>query len=452
MELVFISFLLYKEGGVIMIFNLPAILGLLPIVIYAIYGFKGKHPLLATSVGVIVAAILAGKNPIEIGEAIYVGAGSFLGVIGLIVMFGSGLSEMLQDTGAAPYLVKKLMSKFSLTVSGVLLGSMFSIFLLTLATGSMISATVMVATVAVTLAASYDVSPSALSIAFHCSGVAGLLLGPFTAPTMQLMNVGNITYADYALKVGLPFSIIIFLIGIFMSKWAQKKYGPEGEKVMYPPEESAKNQNDDERPNAKRAANAFVITILALIVFGVIKEGGMNYALFMLPVASIIVGFAAKYDANKIMEILIEGCSKMAWFYLMFVLFDPFISFITDTGAFYAVGELFKPLVEAGGTMALIMVGTLFGIFGISGAAVAQVDIMNGMFSEIAVSLGVPLPLFLTMLLIGSQITSFAYPGADMVTEMGLARSEHLKSLIINGWVVTGVMIVYVFIRTLMGV
>ena len=89
-----------------MIFGLPAVLGLLPIVVYAVLGFKGVNPLLATVAGVLAATVLAGKGIMGLASGIYAGAGSFLGVIGLLVMFGSALAEILKDTGAAPLMVK----------------------------------------------------------------------------------------------------------------------------------------------------------------------------------------------------------------------------------------------------------------------------------------------------------------------------------------------------------
>ena len=222
---------------------------------------------------------------------------------------------------------------------------------------------------------------------------------------------------------------------------------------MYPPEEAADTSGDSSpAKEAVRGARGFVAAIIPLLLYGILKRGGMSYALIMILSAGAITGLAAGYSCTKVMDVMMRGASRMAWFYLMFVLFDPFVNFVADTGAFAAVGDLLKPLIDASGSVGFLMIGTLFGIFGISGAAVAQVEIMAGMFGDIAANLGVGLPLYISMLLIGSQITSFAYPGADMMTEMGLARSNHLKSLIINGWVVTAVMIVYMLIRSLLGI
>ena len=146
-------------------------------------------------------------------------------------MFGSALAEILKDTGAAPLMVKKLMRTFPVSPAGIIIGSMVSIVILTVAIGSMIAAAAMVATVAITLAASYKVSPSAMAIAFHCGSVAGLLIGPFTPPTVQLLGMTGMDYAEYAMKVALPMAILMFAIGVVMAFWAQKKYGPSGQSL-----------------------------------------------------------------------------------------------------------------------------------------------------------------------------------------------------------------------------
>ena len=40
------------------------------------------------------------------------------------------------------------------------------------------------------------------------------------------------------------------------------------------------------------------------------------------------------------------------------------------------------------------------------------------------------MPLWGMIVLIGSQITSYAYPGIDMIGQMGLARSNNVKAML----------------------
>jgi hypothetical protein len=51
--------------------------------------------------------------------------------------------------------------------------------------------------------------------------------------------------------------------------------------------------------------------------------------------------------------------------------------------------------------------------------------------------------------MVGSQMTFFAFPGGDMIGEMGLARSNDLKSMVINGLIITFAVFFYVVIRAL---
>ena len=85
----------------------------------------------------------------------------------------------------------------------------------------------------------------------------------------------------------------------------------------------------------------------------------------------------------------------------------------------------------------------------ISGAAVAQSKVIHEMFGPMAVSLNMPMTVWALIIMVGSQITSFAYPTGDMMGQMGLARSQDVKSMMKNGIAITIATIALVFIRTL---
>lgn len=433
-----------------MIFNLPPILGLLPIFLYIYFGFKGVSSLLATAGAMLFAAVLSKQTPMALAAGIQGGIGSFLGIIGILVMLGAALAEVLKETGAAGLMVRKLMNRFGNSKNGIIIGTMASITLLTIGIGSMIAASAMVATVAVTIAASSRVSPSAMGIAFHMGAVAGLVTGPFTPPTVQMLEMTQMSYLQYLTSVSLPVAILIFGLGTVTALWAQLKYG---ESVLYPEEEMAVIE-EDYKPTKQEsnAAWGFVLSVVPLIIYGVIIKGGMTFALLIMLASAVVTGLASGFSIQKTVDTMMKGASRMVWFYLMFVLFDPFVNFVGATGAFTALADLFQPLIEAGGRVGFVVLSTMIGIFGISGAAVAQVTLMDQMFGAMAQGLGIGLPLYTTVLLLGSQITSFAYPGADMMAEMGLARSNHIQSMIINGLVVTVSMLLYVTIRAVINV
>ena len=108
-----------------------------------------------------------------------------------------------------------------------------------------------------------------------------------------------------------------------------------------------------------------------------------------------------------------------------------------------------KPLIDAGGTIIFTIITTFIGVFGITGAAVAQEQILHSMFLPTAQAIGFPMHIWALILLVGSQITSFVIPGSDLIAPMGLARSNDLKSMLKNGYVIAALTIAYVVIRGL---
>ena len=70
------------------------------------------------------------------------------------------------------------------------------------------------------------------------------------------------------------------------------------------------------------------------------------------------------------------------------------------------------------------------GVFGINGAAVAQAMMMNEMFAGFLQPLGISMQLWVLIVLVGHQITSFAYPGLDMLAQMGLAHAKDVKPML----------------------
>lgn len=90
-------------------------------------------------------------------------------------------------------------------------------------------------------------------------------------------------------------------------------------------------------------------------------------------------------------------------------------------GAFDALLQLLEPLIGPTGKVGFTLLTVLVGIFGINGAAVAQAMMIDSLFSSFLPTLGISMELWGMIVLIGHQITSFAYPGVDMIGQMGLA-------------------------------
>jgi len=89
-----------------LIFNFPPIVGLVPLLLYIVLSFKkDSNAVVNVGICVIIGAILVNQPIIELGNIIYESMGSFLALVDLIIMLGSGLGSVLRITGIAENIV-----------------------------------------------------------------------------------------------------------------------------------------------------------------------------------------------------------------------------------------------------------------------------------------------------------------------------------------------------------
>ena len=68
------------------------------IIVYTVLVFRNVDPLVATAIGVGLGFIFNKSSPIEMGKSLESALGSFLALVGFIIMLGRGLGEVLADT------------------------------------------------------------------------------------------------------------------------------------------------------------------------------------------------------------------------------------------------------------------------------------------------------------------------------------------------------------------
>lgn len=428
-----------------MIFGLPALIGFLPLAIYLYLAFKGKDLLVTVVICVLVGAILTGQTPVSLSAEIAKGLQSFLGLIGFIIMMGAGLGEVLTETKVARNLVDVLIKKVGIkSQNQAIIVTMLISTLLVSLLGTLAGANAMITPILIPIVASFGITPNALAVILHGAGACGLFLGPFVPPVITLMGLTNLSYGEYLMSVGLPVAILVLLSTYYTGRKVQKQY--EGVET-YSQEDLDINEDFTATPETSRATLVFTLVMIGMLVYGIFAKAGAAYAVLVMLVVAFSTGLAAGKSLMEIIQSLIKGSTRMFWLFFMFVLYDPFLNFVTMTGAFEKLGELLKPLIEVSGDIGFIIISTLVGVFGVSGAAVAQSVVLNDLFKNIVVDINLPMTIWATVLLIGSQITSFAYPTGDMIGQMGLARSKDLKSMIRNGITITIVMIIYIILR-----
>lgn len=428
-----------------MIFGLPALIGFLPLVIYLYLAFKGKNLLSTVIICVLVGAVLTGQTPVSLSNEIANGLKSFLGLIGFIIMMGAGLGEVLTETKVARNLVEILIKKVGIkSQNQAIIVTMGTSTLLVSLLGTLAGANAMIAPILIPIVASFGLTPNVLAVILHGAGACGLFLGPFVPPVITLMGLTGLTYGAYLANVGIPVAVLVLITTYYTGKKVQKQY--EGIE-MYSTEDMDKDEEFVSTPEINKATMVFAAVMIGMLAYGIYAKAGAAYAIVVMLAVAFTTGLAAGRSMMDIIGSLTKGATRMFWLFFMFVLYDPFLKFVTMTGAFTTLGDMLKPLIDISGDIGFIIISTLVGIFGVSGAAVAQSVVLNDLFKNIVADINLPMTIWGTVLLIGSQITSFAYPTGDMIGQMGLARSKDLKSMIRNGMSITIVMIIYVIVR-----
>jgi len=417
-----------------MLFNLSPIFALVPLIIYIILSFKDLNPVLNVAICVILSAIITNQPFSSFGGIIAESLGSFLGMIGLIIMLGSGLGAILQKTGVAKYLVMSLVKKIGVdSEKKAILTTMISSTVLVSLLGTLAGANAILAPIIIPLVSIIGITPSTVAVVFLGAGLTGMFLGPYTPQVVTIMGLTNLSYSQYLVAAGLPLGILVLLITFFMANRVQKKtLGVYAYENIEKPEEEYVPGNE-----TKRATLAFAAIMIALIGYGITLQSGSSFAITVITVSAVITGIAGRLKMNDLVETFIQGASRMMWLFIMFILFNPFINFIAEVGAFETLVSLLKPLLESNSKVMFSLVAALTGIFGVGGAATADNIVMDNMFKSLLIEMQIPATLWALILLVAGQITSFAYPEADMLGQMGLARSKDMKNLVKYGVIVT---------------
>jgi len=428
-----------------MIFNLPPLLGLLPLLLYIYLMITGKDMVWSVLISAVFGGILTGVTLLQIGPIMQGAIGSFLALIGFIIMLGAGLGEVLTRSKVAPNVVHIVIEKANIkTQTRAIVVTMLISTLLVAMLGTLAGANAILAPIVIPVVASLKISRSTLGVIFQGAGAVGLMTGPFVPPVVTVLGLTGVSYGAYLLAGGIPLAIILWVCTFFVAKRVQKKT----ETVTPYSDEDRVSEKFEVTGRVKAATAVFVIGMVLLLGYGIWQGVGASYAIPVMLIMSFAVGLTSGMKPAEILQAIIAGCARLFPLYLLFVLFDPLMRFITESGAFVALAELLQPIIDMGGQIGFMFVTTVISVFGIPGAAVTATIVKDEMFGPMAASLGIPIAMWAMALMAGGQITSFAYPGGDMLGQMGLARSQDLRAMMKSGISITVASILFIVVRT----
>jgi uncharacterized ion transporter superfamily protein YfcC len=437
-SLIIISFVLALYAR-----NLPVdevgIIGFLPIAALAVLTVVGLDIVLAVIISILISVVMTSTTVFELGGILAKSTGSFIATVGLIIMLGAGVGEIANRTGAAKELVKFIVNKVGLSsINRVKLGIMISSVVICGSLGTMAGGNAIIVAVIIPIAAAVRLTPPTVALLLMTSGSVGLFMGPFTPSTVTILELGGLTYPQYLMSCAIPMSVVTLLTGWLMSnyiqKWTDGKY-KYNENFL---ENIDEHVDPEKLKRSKRAAVAFIGTIVVMAIIGIIFKAGFSFAIIVMLTVAAITGLVAGFSPKQILEGLYEGCGKLVWMFILYWLYNPILVLVEKLNAYQTLLDGATPFLANLSPSMLCMGIFLFNIVGhIPGAAVAQMTFTNKIFGPILLANGVPPVAVTAVLLSSSQVDWFGpFPSSDMFGQMGLAQSNQLKYMLYGGWAI----------------
>ncbi|WP_324079871.1 permease [Geomonas sp.] len=408
------------------------LLGLTPLLLYVVLVFRDVDILAATVISVIAGGILSHQTIVSFAAALANSMGSFLALVGLIIMLGRGLGEVLSATKVSHTIVHRIIYSIGVdTEKKAMAGIMIACVVIVGLLGTMAGGNAIIAPIVLPIAATVGLSRSTVAVIFQAVGEEALILGPFTPPVITLIGLTKIGYGQMLLYVSGPVALVTVTATWFMIQRIQRKT-----KDIHPYEEPEGIERFHPTPRSTRATVVFACCFLAAVVYGMAVKAPTSFVIVIMLGLSLITGFAGGLKLEEILKLVIKGMAGNVGLFLLFLLLDPFIGFVQQAGGFAALSKLIKPLMEVGGKPVIVITGGLLGAFGISGATVATLKLLHEMFNPLLSKYGISMLAWSLALVVATRVNNFVFPGANMVSSLGFAESDDLKSMIRNGWLV----------------
>lgn len=413
--------------------------GLLPLLLYVVLVFRGVEVLSATAIGVLLGALLSHQTILSFGQALASAMGSFLAMVGLIIMLGRGLGEVLAATGVSHTIVHRIIHGIGIdSEKKAMLGIMTACLVMVGLLGTMAGGNAIIAPIVVPIAAAVGLSRSTVAVIFQAVGEEALILGPFTPPVVTLLGLTGLSYSQMLCYVSGPVALITLTATWIMAQRIQRRTRET---------EAYRLSEELERfvptPASNRATIAFTICFLAAAIWGIAVHAPTSFVIVIMLGLSLITGLVGGLTLDEILTLIVQGMAGNVGLFLLFLLLDPFINFVEKAGGFAALGTLLKPGMELGGRSAIVITGGLLGAFGISGATVATLKLLNEMFHPLLSRYGVSMLAWSVALVVATRVNNFVFPGANMVSSLGFAGSEDMRSMLKNGWVVAACQLIF---------
>ncbi|MCK2220960.1 Na+/H+ antiporter NhaC family protein [Actinomadura sp. ATCC 31491] len=411
----------------------PTVWGLLPIGLYAVLSLTGLNLVVVTAVALAAAALVALPAPGEAARVLGASVTDPVTVIGLIIVFGAAVGEVLRVTGVADTMVRGILRAFGgRGRTALMYGMMLACLVLVVSLGTLAGALAIAAPLLIPLAARAGFTRSATAVTMFLGGCAGLALAPFAGSNVAIMKVAEVGYPTYVAVGAGPLAVLSLLLAAVIVPWVQRRSAARGD--LYDPEEAAEPEQAA-HPGARAAAWAFAGTLVAAVGYATWSGAGTTFPLVALPVMALATAVAARLSPGRALRALGAGARRMVPMLLLFWMLAALFGFIDLVKPYDVVLETFGPRLGAMSALPFALAVAALGWVGVPGATAAQVILVGEVFGPLGDSLGVGPAAWVIILLWASKADTYGpLPNANMVGCMGLARATRLPYLLGAGW------------------
>lgn len=412
----------------------PTLWGLLPIVLYAVLALLSMDIVVATVIAIASGVLIMQSTPVEVGKLLGDSLAESITVIGLIIMLGAGVGEILKVTGVASTIVKSVMRVVGeRNMMAVSLGVMISCVLLVASLGTLAGAIAIATPILLPIAARMGFTKSATAAMLFIGGGAGLALAPFAGSNVAIMSAAEVGYLQYLVHGGGPIALLSLVIGPFVVRWRQRRTAHLDD--YYDPEELEGDETDPP-PHASRTTLVFAVVLLASVAYAIWTAAGTSFPLLALPAIGIVTAIAGGLSISETITLLYRGATKLFSIFVLFWLLAALFLLIDEMAPFDVILGRYESSLTSASPFVFVVVIALLGWVGVPGATAAQVVLLDEVFGPIAGTLGISAASWVVVMLFASKADTYGpFPNGNMIGVMGLARSTNLKNMMITGWV-----------------
>jgi H+/gluconate symporter-like permease len=413
----------------------PTLWGVLPIAMYAVLCLLGMDLVIATVVSLLGGVLIARQTPAEFGSLLGESMGDLVTTIGVIIMLGAGVGEVLRVTGVAHTVVRWVLRLAGeRSQRAVLLGVMLSCLVLVTSLGTLAGALAISAPILLPVAARVGFTRSATAAMMFVGGCAGLALAPFAGSNVAIMEAAQVGYLTYLQYGAAPLAVLSILVALLVIPWIQRRTARTGD---FYTDADLETEQAEVPAGAGRATAVFLVLLVATVTYATITAAGTSFPLLALPLLGLATGVAGGLPVTEIAGHIYRGASRLISIFLLFWLLAALFLVIDGLQPYDVVLEMFGPQLQNSSGLGFAVAIALLGWVGVPGATAAQVVLLDEVFGGLATTVGLGAGAWVVVLLWASKADTYGpFPNANMIGAMGLARSTDLRSLLYTGWMV----------------